>query len=60
MFHCLQCTVVTNISLNSEHFDVILRVYKVENCFFFNFVKWPVMVNDRPFAALNHLLGYTI
>ena len=22
MFHCLQCTVVTNISLNSEHFDV--------------------------------------
>ena len=35
-----------------------LRGYKVENCFFFNFVKLPVMVSDRPFAALDHLLGY--
>ena len=30
----------------------------MENFLFFYFVKLPVMVNDRPFAALDHLLGY--
>ena len=30
----------------------------MENFLFFYFVKLPVIVNDRPFAALDHLLGY--